>query len=310
MEEARQYIAQARKQNIPDEDIIMELTTTGWSIQDIHKLLFKPATNTAAPMFAKNPLVMQRQADQRARVEQARAEQAQQAQQSMPAQTQVPPQHNSEPVPQLSAKPKPKLKKVLLIIAGVLLVFSLGAGAGVGVSYLYVKAQLQQYSQFLSGPSETTDATGFELGGFDPQPGSTDAGVSSSDEAQGSAEEQPGSSNSGQSNSSSSGSSSSNNESKPNCSSTTSDIPDGVCQAVASIKQDTSSSNSHFSHFQGEIPSGVKVQTVDEDSWVATGNDQGQVSGTASIPIFGLVQIQAEFKLIDGQWKVIDLVTG
>lgn len=317
MNDAKAYVANARKQGLDDDDIIMELTKEGWAIPDIHKLLYVSGNPTAQQMFAKNPVVTMhhKQAEQAMKTAQQKSQQAVQ-----PAQTQlVPTPKLPQQPPQSTAtapKKKSRLKKVIIFTVIGLLIFALGAGAGIGAAYWYVQKQLAAYSGFATGQ---TGASLLEFQGIDTV--NVDSAVEDDTDSKNNNKDNKDNSSSSssaaptttpstddtQTSSDNNSSSGSNGSSKPDCQSNSGSIPNEVCKALNSLKQNTSLSNPYMSNFQGELPNGVQLVSADEGSWVNYSSTTGAVNGKAKIPIFGTVDVQGEFKKISGSWKVINI---
>ena len=319
MNDAKTYVANAREQGLDDDDIIMELTKEGWAIPDIHKLLYVSGNPTAQQMFAKNPVVTMhhQQADQAMKTAQKQAQRR--AQQVQPQPKPAPP--TAQPQAQTATKlPKKKspLKKIVIFTVIGLLIFALGAGAGIGAAYWYVQKQLAAYSGFATGQTgasvlefqgidtvEVDDASGENDTSSNKKKKESDEGSSSSDSNAQSTTSQADDTDS--SSGGGSGGGGSNESSKPDCQSNSGSIPNEVCKALNSLKQDTSLSNPYMSNFEGELPSGVQLTSADEGSWVGYSSTTGAVNGKAKIPIFGTVDVQGEFKKISGSWKVINI---
>lgn len=285
MDNVRKYVQEARQKQIPDEDIIMELSKYGWSIQQVHQLLYndhptspsnpvwptqniqqQPIINTATPQISNTavPQVQQQQA---------------------PAEP-----LSILPQPEQLTKTKHRLRKILLVVFLFVFVFALGVGTGVGGGYLYITSQIKKYT-----PAENAAHT------ENSTPTSSESTITSvSNEP--SASSSPKANNSAPASASGSGA-----VTKSSCPANSKSVPDGVCVAIESIIKNSSPSNPYFSNYKGEIPSGVKIISVDINTWSPQSSTKGTVEAVASLPVIGNTSLTALFENISGEWKVIEI---
>ncbi len=338
MDPAHDYIQKARAAKMGDEDIIFELTKQGWSIPQVHKLIYG-SEQTMSQMFTSQysppnqPTVISPGTpaqvlatqlpipqDQLQDTEQPLPAEAQPAQMPLPQDQPQAQQPQSQLVsyvePQVDmnnamqrSKKQTKAKKFLKFALIALLFVFVGTAVGIGISYLYFQSQVTKYSSVLEtgtigrtslDPSVPDEIVEINNEEGVTQPATTEKTV---DPVTGKIAT-TGSIKTNSVNTKSKTVASTQAE-QTSCK-TNKSIPGGVCDAIRSLEKDASTSNTYLSEIDlSEIPGGVTIKTIDEKSWQAASGG-GTIDAVADT-ILGPTNIRATFQQKSGNWKVVGI---
>jgi hypothetical protein len=174
MDQGIEYVKKARAAGMSDEDIIAELTNSGWSIQQVHTLLYANEINTddstktlqqnqnSVIQPQQNAVQINEAAEVRPHVSgvsdnSTPNNQVQNTQDSNPvavgigdiAKPQDIPDLSTQQAVSLESSPRSSMKKILKFSAIATGFIIVGMGFGVGGSYLYFQSQVAKYSSIL-----------------------------------------------------------------------------------------------------------------------------------------------------------------